>query len=128
MKNYLITIALLVGCCAFWSCSETTVGKAPTDNQGDSDRPSNPEPGKCYAKCLNTDGTMAWQEVLCGDKITTAVVREIQTKLVAAAYDIPISGVMNKEAKAALTKYHKDNNLPVGNLDIKTLDALGIKH
>ena len=64
----------------------------------------------------------------CGDKVTASVIRQLQTKLTAAGYNVPVSEGMNKETKEALMRYQKEHNLPVGNLDVRTLDALGVKH
>ena len=45
-------------------------------------------------------------------------------------YDIGPAGednIIGVDTKAALRKYQKDNNLPVGNLDFETLKSLGVK-
>ena len=125
MKKLLLSLTLLGTFAAFHACSE----QAMPQNPGLSgDVPPNAVPGKCYAKCISPDGSpKAWQEVLCGEKVTENVVRQIQTNLDKAGYSTPIDGVMGAQTKAALTHYQQDSKLPIGNLDIKTLQALDIK-
>lgn len=73
-------------------------------------------------------GFTEWREVLCGDKVSPYTVRQIQEALNSRGYSPgPIDDVMGSQTKAALTKFQKDNNLPVGQLDMKTLKALGIR-
>lgn len=72
-----------------------------------------------------------WREILCGDKVTNYTIRQIQQALIAAGYDVGVAGadnVMGADTRAALMQYQKDNNLPVGNLNIETLQKLGIKY
>jgi len=40
----------------------------------------------------------------------------------------PSDNIMGARTKAALTKFQKDKNLPVGNLDLETLKALGVNY
>ncbi len=74
-------------------------------------------------------GFTEWREVICGDKITAATVREVQEALRSRSYDPgPTDNVMGKQTKAALVKFQKDNGLPIGNLDFETLRALGLNY
>ena len=96
------------------------------------DRPPNAEPGKCYAKGLisdtNLDDSMVWSEVLCGDKITPGFIRKLQQALlVKGLLSEKPDGKFSPPTKAALSKFQKENGLPIGNLDYKTLQTLGIK-
>ena len=71
-----------------------------------------------------------WREVVCSDDITPELIGNIQTVLVVKGYDIGESGVTNvlgEETKAALVRYQKENNLPLGQMDFKTLKSLGIR-
>lgn len=73
-------------------------------------------------------GYAEWREVLCGDKTTPAKIIQIQEALKAKGYDPgPIDNVLGPQTRAALTKFQKDNNLPIGRLDVGTLNALGVK-
>ena len=98
------------------------------------DVPPNAQSGKCYAKCTMPESTLeqpilAWEEVLCADKINSSVVSDIVNALVNKGYKIKTpSSTMNVEVKEALTKFQKTFNLPIGNLNIKTLDALGVRY
>ena len=71
-----------------------------------------------------------WKEIVCEADIDESLYQEIQSTLVENGYDIGAHGVngnMNDKTKAALVKYQKDNQLPIGALDIETLASLGIK-
>jgi peptidoglycan hydrolase-like protein with peptidoglycan-binding domain len=72
-----------------------------------------------------------WREILCDNKVTNYTVRQIQQALTAAGYDVGPAGadnVLGGDTRAALMQYQKDNSLPVGNLNIETLQKLGIKY
>jgi len=74
-------------------------------------------------------GFTEWREVLCGDKVTGYTIRQIQSALNAKGYDAGAAdNVLGVRTKAALTKFQKDNNLPVGQLDMQTLKALGVNY
>ena len=80
-----------------------------------------------YKKLVRKGGFTEWKEVLCQDKITVSKVREVQAALKVKGYDPgPIDNVLGSLTKAALIKFQKDNGLPIGSLDLKTLNALGV--
>jgi Putative peptidoglycan binding domain len=106
----------------------------------------NAQAGKCYAKCLgrrisDTDSidsagddieVLEWHEVLCNDKLTGGyIIRQIQLALMANGYDLGLKkadNIMSRSTKTALTKYQKENGLPIGNLNFETLKSLGVKY
>jgi len=72
-------------------------------------------------------GFSEWREVVCANKITVAMNRQIQRALRDRGYDPgPIDDIIGVRTKAALVKFQKANGLPVGNLDMETLKALGV--
>ena len=74
-------------------------------------------------------GFTEWREVLCAEKVTGYTVRQIQQALKDRGYDCgPADNVMGTRTKAAMTKFQKDNGLPVGSLDFETLRALGVNY
>lgn len=74
-------------------------------------------------------GFTEWREVICESKITTATIRSVQDALRSRGYDPgQTDNVMGKKTKAALSKFQKDNGLPIGNLDFETLRALGLNY
>ena len=80
-------------------------------------------------KLVKPGGFTEWREVLCGEKVTGYTVRQIQAALIKAGYDPgPTDNVMGARTKAALTKFQKDKGLPLGNLDMETLKALGVNY
>ncbi|MFK7969545.1 MAG: peptidoglycan-binding protein [Bacteroidia bacterium] len=77
---------------------------------------------------VSKGGYTEWREVLCESDLTTDRIRQIQRALKAAGYDPgPFDNIFGSQTRAALTKYQRDNGLPVGRLDKKTLSALGVK-
>ena len=72
-------------------------------------------------------GFTEWREVVCMSNITTEMVRSVQNALNSSGYDPgPIDNVLGAKTKAALMKYQRDNNLPVGQMDFETLKSLGV--
>lgn len=73
-------------------------------------------------------GWSQFVEVVCdshrGDSRITSIA--IQRALKKLGYKVSISGVVDKETRAALTTYQKNHGLPVGNLNIETLKKLGV--
>ena len=68
-----------------------------------------------------------WVEVICGNKLTVEKIIQIQRALKVKGYDPgPIDDVIGPRTRAALTQFQKDNNLPLGNINIETLKALGL--
>lgn len=73
-------------------------------------------------------GFQEWREVLCQQAITDTKIQQIQTALKAEGYDPgPIDNQMGSKTKEALQKFQVDKGLPVGNLNMETLNALGVK-
>jgi hypothetical protein len=79
---------------------------------------------------VKAGGFTEWREVICDTDITADLVRRVQVALMAKGYDLPRYGADNDlgaETKAALVKFQRDNNLPIGQLDLETLKALGVQ-
>jgi hypothetical protein len=78
-------------------------------------------------KLIKPGGYSEWKEVLCQNKVNSIKIQEIQEALKRRGYNPgAIDDVMGAQTKAALIKFQKDNNLPVGQLDFETLKALGV--
>ena len=74
-------------------------------------------------------GFTEWREIVCGDRVTSQMVRDVQNALRTRGYDPgPADNVMGSRTKAALVKFQRENNLPVGQLDFETLRALGVDY
>jgi hypothetical protein len=72
-----------------------------------------------------------WREILCDSKVTNYTISQIQEALIAKGYNVGDAGadnVMGSATRNALIKYQRDNKLPVGNLNMETLQSLGIKY
>lgn len=81
-----------------------------------------------YTRSVLTDeGNFSdWVEVLCPSKASGATIRQIQRKLNSLGYNTGTpDGVMGARTKAALAKYQRDNDLPIGGMNQPTLKKLG---
>ncbi len=80
-------------------------------------------------KRLIKKGGVEWREVVCGKKVKPELIVKIQEKLIEQGFDdlIP-NGKMDKQTKGMLVDYQKRNGLPVGNLDVETMDNLGVNY
>lgn len=73
-------------------------------------------------------GYQEWREVLCDQDVTDTRIKQIQEALRREGYDPgPIDNMMGSKTKDALIKFQQDKGLPVGNLNIETMSALGVK-
>ena len=78
-------------------------------------------------KLVKKGGYTVWTEILCADDTSTDMVRNIQRSLKDKGYNPgPIDGVLGVQTQTALKQYQTDNTLPIGNLNIKTLEHLGV--
>lgn len=80
-------------------------------------------------RLVSKGGYTEWTEILCAAKTTTLVVRDVQRALKTKGYNPgPIDGVMGVQTQAALRQYQKDKELPQGNLNLQTLQSLGVQN
>ena len=72
-------------------------------------------------------GFTEWREVVCDADITPALYRRVQQALNDKGYNVgAVDGIIGAGTKAQLVKFQRDNNLPIGQLDVETLKALGV--
>ncbi len=93
----------------------------------------------------DTGKYMEWKEVLCDPTTSRSVststsaspsvekytytVSKLQQTLLDRGYDPgPIDGIIGSKTNAALERFQADNNLPIGGLNLDTLDALGLQY
>ena len=77
---------------------------------------------------LRTEGHMEWQAVMCETNAFPGVVMSIQKSLKAAGhYPGEIDGVIGKDTITSIRSFQQAKGLPVGQLTMKTLDALGVQ-
>lgn len=78
-------------------------------------------------RLVEQGGYTRWTEVVCDKDMTDSYISRVQRALKDRGYDPGvIDGVMGGRTKAALEKFQQDNNLPVGNLNKETTNALGV--
>jgi uncharacterized membrane protein YebE (DUF533 family) len=77
----------------------------------------------------NASGQMEWREVLCQEKITKDVIKTIISKLKAdGCLDNSVeSDEITKDIRAGISTFQTKYKLPVGNLNLETMEYLGIK-
>lgn len=81
------------------------------------------------SKMVKKGGFTEWREVVCNYKVTADLNQQIQRALRDKGYDSgPIDNIIGTKTKAALVAFQKKNNLPIGNLNIETMYALGIDY
>lgn len=74
-------------------------------------------------------GYTEWKEVLCENQITNVLISQIASILLQNGfYAGGIVSELNPQLKSSLSAFQKSNQLPVGQLDFETLDALGIAY
>ncbi len=79
-------------------------------------------------KLVKEGGFTEWVEVVCETDMNAATVSAIQQALRSRGYDPgPIDNVMGAKTKQALTQFQKDNGLPIGQVNMETMRALGLK-
>lgn len=72
-------------------------------------------------------GFTEWREVLCSESVTPNIILQIQRALQERGYDAgAIDGVLGSLTKTALIQYQNDKGLPIGQMDMRTLQQLGV--
>lgn len=80
-------------------------------------------------RLVSKGGYSVWTEILCAAKTSNSTVISVQRALKDKGYTVgPIDGVMGLQTQTALKQFQTDNSLPIGNLNIETLKALGVKY
>ncbi len=68
-------------------------------------------------------------EVICPEKISQSIIHQIQSRLHDLGYDVDeSSSEITSVTNSSLEKFQKQNDLPVGGLNIETLRLLGIDY
>ena len=79
---------------------------------------------------VRSGGYTEWKEVICQEDLTTNLVLKIQNALITKGFGKTVipSGDLNREWKTILVDYQKKQFLPVGNVNVETLDHLGVEY
>jgi hypothetical protein len=68
-----------------------------------------------------------WHEVICQNKITKKFIEKLQLALIKKGYyKGELQSELNKHIKSALINYQKDHDLPIGSMDLQTMQKLGV--
>lgn len=81
------------------------------------------------SKVLVSQGTFTdWVEVVCAGDVNSSLVSRVQKALNDRGYNAgTVDGVMGGKTRAALAKFQTDNGLPLGNMNVATMQALGVR-
>jgi len=73
-------------------------------------------------------GSTQWKEVICNNKVTTSFILDLKSKLSAEGFEQDSTNLtFDLKLKSAITAYQRESGLPIGQLDIETLEALGLE-
>jgi len=78
-----------------------------------------------YREVVKPGGYTEWLEVLCDNRINEDFYSDVRLALIGKGFDCESAD--QKVVKGALMIFQKNNGLPIGQLDIETLDALGVR-
>ena len=75
-------------------------------------------------------GLTEWRAVVCDNQFNDEMKEDIQLALIELGYleETNSEEKYNPEVKSSLINFQKANELPVGQLDFETLDALGVSY
>ena len=80
-------------------------------------------------RLVKEGGYTVWTEILCAEKTTSSKILSVQRSLSEKGYNPgPIDGIMGIKTQTALKQFQTDKGLPVGNLNLETLKALGVSN
>lgn len=77
-------------------------------------------------RVVTNSGGLEWRQVLCETNATTQTIRDIQSALTAAGYNVPVDGEFGPATLQAMESFQRANGLPIGYLTMSTVDALGL--
>jgi hypothetical protein len=70
---------------------------------------------------------IAFEEVLCEDKLDGALVSELELTLKESGYDVgEVDGILDSDTRDAVRAFQRDNELSEGGLTISTLEEMGL--
>lgn len=80
-----------------------------------------------YERIVDLGGYTDWREVLCTNDITPKLIKRIRQSLNIHGYDLdPNKSNLDTDFKKCLSNFQVEKNLPIGSLNIQTLEALGV--
>jgi len=77
---------------------------------------------------IEAGGYTEWKEIICQNKVNAKLVNTLRNGLLVKGYEPGLGELDDKQFRDALTKFQKDNHLPLGQLDLESLQALGVDY
>ncbi len=76
---------------------------------------------------VSLGGFTEWKEVICDNNISERLISDVQLKLAQEGhYTAPVTSQYDQATKEALKAYQQTHGLPIGSLNLETLDALNV--
>jgi len=80
-----------------------------------------------FSSISENGGFTDWREVICDNQLTDSKKKGIQNALESKGYKVDyLNTNFSNSIKNSLVKFQTENNLPIGQLDLETLAALGL--
>jgi hypothetical protein len=79
-----------------------------------------------YRQLVRKGGFSEWREIVCSSSPSPILLLKLQKALNARGYETFENHGHGSQTRNALIKFQKDRGLPVGNLDMETIKALGL--
>ena len=120
--------------CLVWCLVDVPAEKVTYNILKDTSQSTNYEMKEIKQETLTKKGGYTeWKEVLCENQIDESIYQQIKLGLInndfleaEVANELP-SG-FGTQMKSSLTQFQRANGLPVGQLDLETLDILGVEY
>jgi len=79
---------------------------------------------------IEDEGILEKKEVICEDDITPKFMKLLKESLVNWGYETGLTDryKIGDKTKKSLIQFQRDNELPIGQLDLETLDLLGVEY
>ncbi len=126
MKQFTLLFFLLIVACSTSKNNSTKLNSASTEQVFVANQ-TNGLPGKCYQKMM-LESERVWTEVLCQNKITKGIIRQIQADLTRLGYEIQDTETTKANfgitTKAAVKEFQIKNKMAFGGLDWATINRL----
>lgn len=116
--------------CLVWCLVETPAVKKAYRILSDTTSSKNFEMQEVVVQTVTKkEGSTEWKQVVCQDKVTPELVSQLQQALkIKNHYPHALTGKIDAQTKSALCQFQQENRLPVGQLDVKSMELLGVDH
>ena len=83
-------------------------------------------------KLVEKGGYIVDKEIICPEKLTAKLIADLEKGLVQRGYAVGgvpfLDANLGETTRISLEEFQKRNSLPIGHVNIETLNAMGIAH